>query len=124
MRFLLLSLLLILLFSSCKESENPISFEESEMYSGGNATTFDQSQNAFGHSANGLSAEENGKFVTGNSFFRSNWVAAPSSTVGLDGLGGFFSARSCSGCHAFDGRGNLPQNQGDDIVALVIKLSI
>jgi CxxC motif-containing protein (DUF1111 family) len=121
---LLIFLFSILFLASCNnESTEPL-FEESEIYSGGNATTFDQSQNAFGHSANKLTAEENGKFVTGNSFFKANWVAAPSSTVGLDGLGSFFSARSCSGCHAFDGRGNLPQNQGDDIVALVIKLSI
>ncbi|WP_338790852.1 di-heme oxidoredictase family protein [Bernardetia sp. MNP-M8] len=122
--YLLLSLSFILLFSSCKNEETEPLFEENEIYAGGNATTFDQSQNAFGHAANKLTTEENGKFVTGNSFFKANWVAAPSSTIGLDGLGGFFSARSCSGCHAFDGRGNLPQNQGDDIVALVIKLSV
>lgn len=124
MRFLLLVLPAILLFSSCANEETEPLFEENEIYSGGNATTFDQSQNAFGHAADGLSAEQNGQFVTGNSFFKANWVMAPSSTVGLDGLGGFFSARSCSGCHAFDGRGNLPQSQGDDIVALVIKLSV
>ncbi|WP_291727017.1 di-heme oxidoredictase family protein [Bernardetia sp.] len=125
MRFYFLTLLCstFLLFSCQDEKDEPI-FEESEIYAGGNATTFDQSVNAFGHAANGLTAEENGQFVTGNSFFKANWVMAPSSTVGLDGLGAFFSARSCSGCHAFDGRGNLPQNTGDDIVALVIKLSV
>lgn len=124
MRYLLITLFLLSFLSSCKNQEGEPLFEENEIYAGGNATTFDQSQNAFGHSSNKLTAEQEGQFVTGNSFFRANWVMAPSSTVGLDGLGGFFSARSCSGCHAFDGRGNLPQNKGDDIVALVIKLSI
>ena len=38
-------------------------------------------------------------FAVGNSFFNDNWVTAPASTEGRDGLGPLFNAQSCSTCH-------------------------
>src|SRR3954447_3198582 len=71
--------------------------------SGGDATVFDQTPNAFGVAIPSMSREEKRAFAVGNSFFRDNWVTAPSSTEGRDGLGPVFNAQSCSTCHFEDG---------------------
>ncbi|MEM9822389.1 MAG: di-heme oxidoredictase family protein [Bacteroidota bacterium] len=79
--------------------------EEGEELSGGQATVFDVSQNAFGFQAPGLANQDQLLFFVGNSFFNQNWVTAPASTTARDGLGPFFNARSCASCHFKDGRG-------------------
>lgn len=73
----------------------------------------DRTVDAFGHPLPRLSAEDRRKFSVGNSIFRNNWVTAPSSTEGRDGLGPLFNARSCGGCHAKDGR-SRPDLPGEE----------
>jgi CxxC motif-containing protein (DUF1111 family) len=63
---------------------------------------------AFSAPIPGLSRDERRAFSVGNSFFRDNWVAAPASAEGRDGLGPHFAANSCSACHQDDGRGLPP----------------
>ena len=75
---------------------------------GGPATVEADGPNAFSLPAPGLSREDRRSFSVGNSFFRDNWVAAPASAEGRDGLGPHFSANSCSACHPEDGRGLPP----------------
>ncbi|MEL6717471.1 MAG: di-heme oxidoredictase family protein [Bacteroidota bacterium] len=89
------------------EPEEPIvlEVEKGEELSGGQATVFDVSENAFGFQAPGLSNQNQLLFFVGNSFFNQNWVTAPASTTARDGLGPFFNARSCASCHFKDGRG-------------------
>jgi CxxC motif-containing protein (DUF1111 family) len=74
---------------------------------GGPASVDAADRNAFGMRAPGLSAEENRAFSVGNSFFRDNWVVAPASPQGRDGLGPLFNATSCSACHHEDGKGHV-----------------
>ncbi len=76
MRFTLLTIAIFTLLASCKKDGPPVApLESDEQYSGGkNFTTFDRSENAFGVQGKNLSATEDGYFVTGNSFFRTNWV--------------------------------------------------
>lgn len=95
----------------------------------GGATTVDAAgRNAFSFSSANLSDEEKRRFVIGNSFFRRNWVEAPSSTAARDGLGPHFIARSCGGCHVQDGRGAPPDfTKGlndSEPVALLLRLSV
>jgi CxxC motif-containing protein (DUF1111 family) len=74
-----------------------------------------------------LPDEERTRFVIGNSFFRRNWVQAPSSTTARDGLGPHFIARSCGGCHVQDGRGAPPdfkRGLSDQPVGLLLRLSV
>jgi CxxC motif-containing protein (DUF1111 family) len=96
-----------------------------ELPLGGPTTIEDQTSQAFGFPVPGLSAEERRAFAVGNSFFRSNWVAAPASAAGRDGLGPLFNARSCGACHGLDGRGLLP-GTGDtlDSLGLVLRLGV
>ena len=72
----------------------------------------------------GLTFEQSGFFVTGNSFFRSNWVTAPASVQSLDGLGPIFNAISCGSCHFKDGRAAPPNSPDAPLNGLLFRLSI
>ena len=84
-----------------------------EARSGGDATVFVAGRNAFGQPIDSLTREERRAFAVGNNFFNDNWVTAPASTEGRDGLGPLFNAQSCSSCHEFDGRGAPPLSADD-----------
>ena len=92
--------------------------------SGGDTTVHDVSRNAFAFPAANLDGERLSDFFVGNSFFNRNWVTAPASTSGLDGLGPVFNARSCSACHFKDGRGAPPQGPEDNSPSLLFRLSV
>ncbi len=94
-----------------------------EAQSGGTTTIFDFSQNAFNHRAPGVVGAEATLFSVGNSFFRTNWVAAPASTPEIDGLGPLLNARSCSGCHNLDGRGRPPLPGEVGLTSMLMRLS-
>ena len=84
--------------------------EEGEEYPGGETTNFLLlGAQAFTFPASNLSEEERTLFFSGNAFFNQAWVAAPASTSARDGVGPLFHARSCSTCHARDGRSGPPE---------------
>lgn len=122
--------LFYLILFSCIAACNPqqdlylASIEEGEQFPGGAATTDDFSMNAFGHAAPNLTGGKDMEFVTGNAFFKRNWVTSPSSTADLDGLGPLFNARSCSSCHEFDGKGAPPNLIDEEPVALLFRFSV
>lgn len=91
---------------------------------GGQTTIFDTTPNAFSQPAPGIEREQNLLFFVGNSFFNQNWVMAPASTTARDGLGPFFNARSCAGCHFKDGRGRAPATPDESPTGLLFRLSI
>lgn len=96
-------------------------------HTGGETTVYASGQNAFSFPLANLSDRERTRFSIGNSFFRRNWVEAPSSTQARDGLGPHFIARSCGGCHLQGGRGAPPEvRKGvmEQPVALLIRLSL
>jgi len=63
-------------------------------------------------------------FQFGNRLFNTNWVQAPGSVKTFDGLGPLFNRVSCAGCHTFDGRGRPPENTGDPMDSILVRLSI
>ena len=77
--------------------------------------------NAFTRPAANLTEEHETAFFTGNSFFNQSWVEAPASTTARDGLGPTFNARSCSGCHFKDGRGE-PFDAGGNGLGLLLRI--
>jgi len=95
---------------------------------GGDTTVVDDSVNAFSLPAANLSIDRQTAFFIGNSFFKRNWVEAPASTTGRDGLGPNFIARSCGACHLLDGRGAPPPAprgvSTEAPVALLLRLSV
>jgi len=98
--------------------------EQFEIYQGGSATNLDRfDRNAFSLPSASLSFEERSDFFIGNGVFDRPWVAAPSSTLASDGLGPFFNARSCQGCHIKDGRGHPPEPGDTVLVSMLFGLS-
>ncbi|MEH0153268.1 di-heme oxidoredictase family protein [Limibacter armeniacum] len=122
----LLSILLLGLLA-CEDKDTTVAtswYEEGEEFPGGATSHYDISVNAFSNPAPNLEGDGDLIFVTGNSFFNRNWVKAPSSTEDLDGLGPFFNSRSCAGCHFKDGRGKAPDQFGDPLSSMLVRLSV
>ena len=92
--------------------------------SGGAATVFNDGAGAFEQPVPGLTSEQRRTFAVGNSLFNQNWVTAPASTTGRDGLGPIFNAASCSSCHFRDGRGQPPTALDDPVRGLLVRLSV
>ena len=97
--------------------------EQHEELSGGQGTIFDQSPNAYAFSFRNLTRPERRAFAVGNALFNDNWVTAPASTAGRDGLGPLFNAHSCSSCHFKDGRA-APPRDGVTTPGLLLRLRI
>lgn len=101
------------------------SIEPGEWLPGGDTTnTRILGANAFLMPAQNLSAEHEIEFYGGNAFFNQGWVVSPASTEARDGLGPLFNARSCSGCHFRDGKGEPPDDGDGPFVGLLLQLSV
>lgn len=110
-----------LLVAACGGDDAP---EPEEALPGGATTVHDTTRNAFTLVARNLQGERRDAFFVGNALFNRNWVTAPSSTEGLDGLGPAFNASSCAACHFKDGRGKPPTEPGEKPLSLLFRLSI
>ena len=130
-----LSLFLIIYFVSSisLSSENlsniNINFnapEEFEELSGGDGTVKVNNKNSFSLPMKNLRADQKIDFLIGNGLFKREWIPAPSIKTSSDGLGPFFNASSCQGCHIKDGRGHPPNLtlDFDDSISMVFHLSI
>lgn len=98
--------------------------EPFEAYQGGSGTNLSRlDRDAFSQPSGVLTFEQQGDFHVGNGIFDRMWVAAPSSTIASDGLGPYFNARSCQGCHLKDGRGHPPGPGDTSMVSMLFGLS-
>lgn len=110
----------VLMGAGCGEGSQ---IDKNEWLPGGDTTNrFLFGSNAFSRHADNITFEHELMFATGNSFFTSAWVQAPSSTTARDGVGPLFNARSCEGCHRSDGRGQPPDSD-EEFLGLLIRLS-
>ncbi|NLD75434.1 MAG: c-type cytochrome [Acidimicrobiales bacterium] len=91
---------------------------------GGAATVFNEGAGAFEQPVPGMDSQQRRTFAVGNSLFNQNWVTAPASTTGRDGLGPIFNAQSCSSCHFRDGRGRPPESADDPERGLLVRISV
>ena len=113
----------LLAAAGCESGAPALRPEPGEELSGGATTVFDSSRDAFSRPAKNVTPENESLFAAGNAFFIRNWVTAPASTVGTDGLGPTFNARSCSTCHFKDGRGAPPSGE-EPFSGLLLRLSV
>ncbi|NWB31545.1 di-heme oxidoreductase family protein [Pseudomonas gingeri] len=118
------SLLLALGLSACDDAPRFTKPEPGETRSGGSTTVRKSDRNAFSLPAANLSPTRRLEFSVGNSFFRSPWVIAPSTTTARDGLGPLFNTNACQNCHIKDGRGHPPEPGSDNAVSMLVRLSI
>ena len=113
----------VLLFVlSCAPSEDPP--EPGTELLGGETTIFDRGANAYAFPARNYSSAHRDSFSLGDHFFNRNWVTAPASISGNDGLGPTFNATSCSACHFKDGRGAPPADAAEAFLGLLLRLSV
>jgi CxxC motif-containing protein (DUF1111 family) len=91
---------------------------------GGDTTVFDDGDEAYNYPASNLTLEQRGPFQIGDGVFNRNWVTAPATPQGSDGLGPTFNALSCSACHPNNGRGAPPASADEPFVGLLLRLSI
>jgi CxxC motif-containing protein (DUF1111 family) len=91
--------------------------------SGGDATALDATSNAYSNSIERLTDDQAGDFSYGHSVFSQNWVTAPATTSGMDGLGPLYNARACSTCHSKDGR-SAPFSTTGALLGMLFRLSI
>ncbi|MGQ3824480.1 di-heme oxidoreductase family protein [Pseudomonas alliivorans] len=119
-----LALLTTLVVSACDDAPRFTHAEPGEALSGGSATVKKSDQNAFSLPSANLSPVRRLDFSVGNSFFRSPWVIAPSTTTARDGLGPLFNTNACQNCHIKDGRGHPPEAGDNNAVSILVRLSI
>ena len=91
---------------------------------GGPTTVQESGLHAFSFPLRSLDAGQRRAFSVGNAFFKDNWVAAPASAAGRDGLGPLFNARSCSSCHLRDGRGRPPREGESEFPGLLLRVGV
>ena len=118
------ALLLALGLSACDDAPRFTQAEPGEARSGGSATVRKTDQNSFSLPSANLPPSRRVDFSVGNSFFRSPWVIAPSTTTARDGLGPLFNTNACQNCHIKDGRGHPPAPDAPNAVSMLVRLSI
>jgi CxxC motif-containing protein (DUF1111 family) len=118
------ALFLALGLSACDDAPRFTKAEPGESRSGGAATVRKTDQNAFSLPSANLPPSRRVDFSVGNSFFRSPWVIAPSTTTARDGLGPLFNTNACQNCHIKDGRGHPPTPDALNAVSMLVRLSI
>ena len=127
--FLILAAAALVLVVACTDDEEPSRrvdppTDQELADQGGDATVEIDGSGAFAQPVPGLDDQQRRDFAVGNNFFNDNWVTAPASTEGRDGLGPLFNAQSCSSCHFRDGRAQPPSGADDPERGLLIRLSV
>ncbi|QJI44526.1 c-type cytochrome [Pseudomonas sp. ADAK2] len=118
------TLFMALGLSACDDAPRFTQAEPGEARSGGSATVRKTDQNSFSLPSANLPPSRRVDFSVGNSFFRSPWVIAPSTTTARDGLGPLFNTNACQNCHIKDGRGHPPTPDAANAVSMLVRLSI
>ena len=78
---------------------------------------------AFSEPASVLTAKQRQLFMAGRSVFKRQW-ASVNSLNGDWGLGPTFVADRCSACHVNTGRGSPPPSSGEQLLSMLVRLSI
>ncbi len=84
----------------------------------------EHNRDAFTRPVPALTSAQLRVFNFGNRIFNTNWVVAPASANGFDGLGPLFNRVSCSGCHLRDGRGRPPIDGETELLSALVRISL
>jgi len=97
--------------------------QEEATLSAGSFTIQRFDRQAFSEPATVLNAKQRQLFMAGRSVFKRQW-ASVNSLNGDWGLGPTFVADRCSACHINTGRGNPPQSSGEQLLSMLVRLSV
>src|SRR3954453_17394052 len=91
--------------------------------SAGSFTVMRFDRSAYTEPAPVLTLQQHQQFMFGRNVFQRKWAAVVSLN-GDWGLGPTFIASQCSQCHVGDGRGKPPQGRDEQLLSLLVRLSI
>jgi CxxC motif-containing protein (DUF1111 family) len=117
-RLLLLGLLVLAMSASAGETP-----EADPALSAGTFTIMRADRSAFTEPAPVLTVKQRQLFMVGRNVFHRKWAAVVSLN-GDWGLGPTFNASQCSECHVQDGRGSPPQSADEQLLSLLVRISI
>lgn len=112
---------LFLLLHSCQKDGMEPEVPESVL-AGGTTTIFSAGPDAFTFPLANLGQEAINRHFLADGVFGQQFVTAPS--VQFGGIGPLFNQNSCESCHVRNGRGTIPQFDGDPGTGLLLRISI
>ena len=116
------SVLVIVALTACHD-EGPITPQPVEsLLAGGETTIFSTGPDAFTFPLANLDPADISKHFIADGIFEQQFVSAPASQFG--GIGPLFNQNSCVNCHTRNGRGIVPQMQGDPNSGLLLRISV
>lgn len=119
----LLWLLLVLVISSCSKDDDMITPTiPASVMAGGETTVFSTGPDAFTFPLPNLGTDGLSEHFLADGAFGQQFVTAPANQFG--GIGPLFNQNSCEGCHIRNGRGSIPQFEGDPNSGLLLRISI
>lgn len=89
---------------------------------GGETTVFTSGPDAYSFPLANLDQAGITKHFESDQVFEQQFVSAPAEQFG--GIGPLFNQNSCEGCHVRNGKGTIPQFEGDPATGLLLRLSI
>lgn len=99
-------------------------FQDQVPRAGGELSVEARGREAFMQPAPTLPEALRPAFFRGRNLFRQVWVVAPAQDADVDGLGPVYNRLSCLACHAKNGRGFAPDSPGEEMRAVLVRLSI
>ena len=96
---------------------------EAAALSAGSFTTAESDANAFSMPVAMLDKEQAERFIKGKEQFNEAWVVAPD-PGGVWGLGPTFNEDRCAHCHVNNGRAQAPENGGEAVRGMLVRLGI
>ena len=119
-----LSITLILFtLQGCSQDEAAV-YERGEKWPGGKTSVTVSGKSSFSRASANMQANRRLDFSVGDSFFKSDWVAAPQPDSFRDGLGPLYNTRACETCHILDGRGHAPNDGELNEAGMLVRISI
>lgn len=113
---------LCLLFTACAKDDDIIPDTAYNSLAGGETTIFSSGPDAFTFPLANLGQSGIEQHFLADGAFGQQFVSAPAIQFG--GVGPLFNQNSCESCHVRNGRGTVPQFDGDPNSGLLLRLSV
>ncbi len=117
---MILSMVVVLFMISCTPEDE--SFVYSGLDAGGSTTVYSAGPDAYTFPLANLDASGINQHFIADGLFGQQFVSAPATIYG--GLGPLFNQNSCESCHTRNGRGAIPQFDGDPNSGFLLRLSV
>jgi len=114
--------LLWLVMMSCHDEGPVITVQPESVLAGGETTIFSTGPDAYTFPLANLDQAGIERHFIADGIFGQQFVSAPANQFG--GIGPLFNQNSCESCHVRNGRGIVPQFEGDLSTGLLLRLSV